>query len=323
MDWVFGIDVSHHQGHIDWGRVSRSGKCRWAYGKATEGTSFVDSRHAINATGARAAGVPFGSYHFARPNAGEADARAEARHFAGHLAGTLPPMLDLEATTLPPDATASWALAFLDEVQRRTGRRPLIYVGSGFPMAGHAHLAAYDWWVARYPTSAVDPDPTRLARPRPRAPWGDRWSIWQYTSSGRVDGIAGNVDRNVATAGWFARAAGTNPMEDLMAKLDDDDRAWLDERFGAIADSVAVRDGDAPWDPARYRERVVHTVIARDNERFNQDRAALATVLTAIGQSSSKVDLSEDDLTKLGEEIGAQVQGLPDEVVAAIRRALD
>ena len=81
-----GIDVSNHQGSsIDWLQVAGAGYT-FAFAKASEGTTFTDSTYAINRTGATAAGIYFGAYHFAQPS-GTSDATitasaiAQADHF--------------------------------------------------------------------------------------------------------------------------------------------------------------------------------------------------------------------------------------------------
>ena len=62
-----GIDVSRHQGTIDWAQVAASGQ-RFVLAKATEGLLTVDPTYATNRAGAMAAGLEFGAYHFARPD---------------------------------------------------------------------------------------------------------------------------------------------------------------------------------------------------------------------------------------------------------------
>jgi len=61
---VWGVDVSHHQGHIDWARVAREPHLAFAYIKASEGSDWTDSRFRDNASSARAAGLRVGAYHF-------------------------------------------------------------------------------------------------------------------------------------------------------------------------------------------------------------------------------------------------------------------
>ncbi len=95
-----GIDVSNHQGAIDWSLVAASGT-RFAFAKATEGRTFIDPMYATNKAGAALGGVVFGAYHFARPDDTANDAVIEADHFVdvAQLApGNLLPVLDIEST---------------------------------------------------------------------------------------------------------------------------------------------------------------------------------------------------------------------------------
>jgi len=90
-----GVDVSHHQGRIDWARVRRAG-ADFAYIKATEGGDHRDSHFAANWRGARAAGLRTGAYHFftlCRPGA------EQAANFTATVPAApdaLPPVIDVE-----------------------------------------------------------------------------------------------------------------------------------------------------------------------------------------------------------------------------------
>ncbi len=191
-----GIDVSHWQGVIDWTKVHGARK-RFAYIKASDGTSFVDDRYAANRAGAKAAGLDVGAYHFARPDATAGDAVAEADHFVDTAAwsrGELLPVLDLEqAGGLSVDALQTWVRTFLGRVAERTGVRAIIYVSPSFWttrmgdttwFADHGYQAI---WIAHW-TSAEAP---RM----PASDWSSRgWTYWQYSSDGSVPGISGRVD---------------------------------------------------------------------------------------------------------------------------------
>lgn len=83
-----GIDVSHHQGLIDWAQVAGS-RQRFAIGKATNGRTFVDPNFAYNKAGAEASGLAFGAYHFARPDDSANDAIIEAGRAEIYLDGPL------------------------------------------------------------------------------------------------------------------------------------------------------------------------------------------------------------------------------------------
>lgn len=188
---VRGIDVSHHQGLIDWDKVARD-DVAFAYIKASEGGDHRDSQFRRNSREAAQAGVATGAYHFftlCKPGA------AQATNFLSSIEGaplTLPPAVDLEfggncnarPAKQDPDAELS---AFMDRVQAATGRRPTIYATRDFhrfylqrgPFADEAY------WVRDL---VGDMEGYR----------GGRTVLWQYAARGRVDGIEGPVDLNVA-----------------------------------------------------------------------------------------------------------------------------
>ena len=135
-----GIDVSHHQGNVDWERVRRSG-IAFAFLKASEGTGFTDPRFASHARVASGAGVRVGGYHYfsmCSPGAEQAD------HFVGVLEGaglpsarSLPPAIDLEllghACSLPArDAMLREVRDFLQRVEERTGQEVVVYAYPDF-----------------------------------------------------------------------------------------------------------------------------------------------------------------------------------------------
>lgn len=178
---VHGIDVSHHQGWIDWDRVAASG-IDFAFLKATEGISHRDRRFRANRAAAEGT-LPYGAYHyFSACHSGS----AQAAHFLAEVpeAGDLPAVLDVEADErcnrgARLEGIADEVSAWLDEVETVHGLRPLLYSNAAFHDR-HLHSIEADRWLASYS----------------RIP-GEDWTFWQYTSDGRVPGIAGPVDRNV------------------------------------------------------------------------------------------------------------------------------
>jgi lysozyme len=182
----YGIDVSHHQGRIDWDRVARD-DISFAYIKATEGADFVDSRFAENWKEAEAAGVARGAYHFFTLCAG---GELQARNFLRVVPddrGALPPAVDLELAgnclARPDPATVERDLhAFLTVVERVTARTAILYVGDDFE--------------ERYPVRASFGRPLwhRRFLQRPNV---EEWVIWQVSGFAQVDGVRGRVDLDV------------------------------------------------------------------------------------------------------------------------------
>ncbi|ALN59856.1 glycosyl hydrolase family 25 lysozyme [Lysobacter enzymogenes] len=191
-----GIDVSHHQGAIDWRAVARD-DVAFAYLKASEGGDHRDRRYAANARDARAAGVAVGAYHFFTFCR---DGGAQAANFlaaAPAAADALPPAVDLEFggnCGRRPDGAAMRAEldAFLAPVEAAYGKPALLYVTPEFFDAYRAALPSRPLW-----RRAI------LRAPDSRA----AWTLWQYHNRARVAGIDGPVDLNVfdGDAAAFAR----------------------------------------------------------------------------------------------------------------------
>jgi GH25 family lysozyme M1 (1,4-beta-N-acetylmuramidase) len=193
---ILGIDVSHHQGNINWTLVANDGKV-FAFVKATEGFTYDDPNFSTYMTNGINAGMIMGAYHFARPD--NNSATDEANHFvsiAGNYIGDgfLPPVLDLEDpnanTHLDQLYTASgltnWVQTWMNRVETLTGVRPIIYLNSNYANFLQSSLNSYGLWIAKPGTSPTSP-------PNDIGNWND-WLFKQYSWQGSVNGISGNVD---------------------------------------------------------------------------------------------------------------------------------
>ena len=185
-----GIDVSHHNGTINWQQVAASG-IAFAYVKATEGTTFTDPAYARNVDQARANNVLVGAYHYFKP---AIDPAEQARYYiqvvGGAPPGMLPPCLDVEVLDgITPARVIQGMQTWVSIVQPATGRAVLIYT---YP----------DFWIRQMgnPTTFSQTNPLWFARygpsPNPLPGGWESYTFWQYTASGRVPGITGNVDRD-------------------------------------------------------------------------------------------------------------------------------
>jgi lysozyme len=184
---IRGIDVSHHQGPIDWVRVRTSGQS-FAFIKATEGADFRDVRFSENWREARAQGLVTGAYHFftfCSPGV------AQAENFLGIAPvdiGALPLAVDVEFTGNcvgweSVDEIRRELRAFVESVRSRVGQPPLLYTTEEvrvelIPDELHGH----PYWL--------------------RSLWGEpsgaaHLQFWQYSDTGRVPGVTGEVDLNV------------------------------------------------------------------------------------------------------------------------------
>jgi GH25 family lysozyme M1 (1,4-beta-N-acetylmuramidase) len=198
---IDGADISHHQnGTLDYARAKRAG-VKWLYHKATEGTSFRDPNYQRRRGETKAAGLRFGAYHFARPERGDAVAEARAfLAFAQPRPGDLAPCLDLEVAPPGVDLRA-WAAAFIAEVRRVSGVRPVVYTPFDLGEADDGCII----WRPRYNDRNQPP-----AR---------RWDIWQFSNGvlGVPDSCPGlgHVDLNTMRPGLQV-ADLTIPKEDAL-----------------------------------------------------------------------------------------------------------
>lgn len=185
---VHGADISHHQGRVNFQQAKDAG-LDWLYHKATEGDTFVDSEYKARRAAAKRAGLPFGAYHFARPE--RSDAKAEAQRFikvAAPVPGDLRPALDLETTEgMTLLQIRAWAKTFIDEVTRLVGVRPVVYTPFDLGSADDGCII----WRPRYNDSNTPPVL--------------KWDIWQFSNG--VFGVPdtfpglGHVDLNTMRSG--------------------------------------------------------------------------------------------------------------------------
>lgn len=184
---VDGIDVSHHNGWIDWDQVAQNKKIQFVYVKATQGTSFIDPMYRHNVREASAAGLNVGVYHFFTAKASGASQFRHFRKTVGQNAGNLIPMVDVERDGGVDGMTAAQLqtelATFCELVQKEYGCYPIIYTSTGIhdKMLG-GRFDDHPLWIAHYGK-----------RPHLR---GARHAIWQFTSQGVVKGIDHRVDLN-------------------------------------------------------------------------------------------------------------------------------
>lgn len=187
-DTVLGIDVSMYQGQIDWNRVAGAG-IAYAFIRAFDGVT-ADPMFDTNWAASRSAGVMHGAYQFFRASRDpieQADALlAKLMPFAPD---DLPPVIDIDGGDGRPRAEVAAAVRrWVDHVTAAIGRPPIIYAGffTWRDDVGGPDLTSSLLWHPQYTTAEC---------PNIAEPWQD-WAFWQYSSTGRVDGITGDVDLN-------------------------------------------------------------------------------------------------------------------------------
>jgi GH25 family lysozyme M1 (1,4-beta-N-acetylmuramidase) len=192
-----GIDVSSHQGNVDWQSVRQSGVdfviLRVGYRGYTDGGIFADATFTENLQAAKSAGLKIGVYFFSQAITVQ-EAEEEAAFVLDALHGVsldLPVYFDwefVEETAARTNEASSetltdCAIAFCEAVEK-AGYKAGVYFNQslGYLMMNLGRLKEYDFWLAEY---HVNPE------------FYYHFHMWQYTDHGDVSGVTGNVDLNI------------------------------------------------------------------------------------------------------------------------------
>lgn len=207
---ISGIDISTYQGQPNFEKVKKAG-VKFVMARAGFGGGTVDNQFHRNARECNRCGIPLGGYWFSYaldPN----QARQEARKCLEIIKNyriEYPVCYDLEydserysgqcGVTLTSELMTSMAEAFLHEIESG-GYYAMLYTNQDFYKNKFqmSRLRMYDLWYAEYNSKCHN----------------EKAGIWQYSSSGRIDGIAGNVDLDYALKDYPAiiKAAGRNHL---------------------------------------------------------------------------------------------------------------
>lgn len=224
---VYGIDVSYHQGKIDWTKVRNAGIefaiIRIGYSTLANGTPTLDTAYSYNIQAAKAAGVKVGVYYYSQAiNTDEA--KKEVDFIIKNLNGIkldLPVVYDAECGTINGKpghlgaanlSKAEWtkvAVAFCDGIKAH-GYEPMFYGSISKVISAIDYKtidSKYQMWIARY-RRIGDTTPNQLITAN--YPYSGQYEFWQYSDHGRVDGISTYVDLDImyapANSSWKGAA---------------------------------------------------------------------------------------------------------------------
>ncbi len=187
---AIGLDVSHHQGVIDWEKLLKvegfDSLIHFVYCKATEGNTHFDKQWVTNRTVLNEMGIPNGAYHFFTP---KDPPLPQAVHFLNRWVKRdidLPPVLDVETEGFSDEDLISKMKIWLDYVEKQSGMRPIIYTSLHFYETKFQHeFLNYKFWIAAYSKKPACIDDKRIIH-------------WQFSESARLPGISEKVDLNVS-----------------------------------------------------------------------------------------------------------------------------
>lgn len=186
---VEGIDVSKWQATIDWDPLADAG-IRYAFIRTNHGLGIIDEKFDYNWAEARRVGILRGAYQYFAPEEDPIEQAELLLDMMGTLElDDLPPVLDVEESggRSPTEIQAAIHI-WMDHVEAAIGRKPIIYTAKYFWQDGVGapdDFLDHPLWVANYQVDC----------PLIAEPW-ERWSFWQYSSTGSLPGVTTAIDRN-------------------------------------------------------------------------------------------------------------------------------
>ncbi len=188
-----GIDVSNHQGHINWKDVAKDDNVQFVYIKATEGATYVSPTFEDNISEAKEAGMKVGCYHFLRSSSYIHDQFENFKECCRKGEQDLAPLIDIEVKgRWSRDELIDSLQLFANLLEEHYGRQPIIYTSANFynkylwPFFNH-----YDLFIAKY------------AEEEPELKEGAEYTLWQFTDCGAVSGIYTDVDQSRFNKGKY------------------------------------------------------------------------------------------------------------------------
>lgn len=203
---IYGIDVSKHQGDVNFAQVASQSEMQFAIVKCTEGKDYEDPRFrdywsqlvALDPATKEGNTLVRGTYHFARmdlrPDQGRSAGELEARWYASVLReagsygpGALAPALDWEKYGGTSTLNVEWIEGFVHVIEQELGRQPMIYTGPNvwyYTTNDSDRFVDYDLWEVKYSASGSDPqaNPPQMPRKDNRKRWC--WTLWQWSGGG-------------------------------------------------------------------------------------------------------------------------------------------
>lgn len=292
-----GIDISNFQGNPDFNGLKS--QVDFIICKSSEGTGYVDPTFIRTQAECRRLGILLGYYHFARPDLGNTP-QAEAGFFLQTI-GTIHDgeilTLDFEVGFANP---VPWCLSFLNEVNTKTGNKPLIYLNQ-------SQIQSLDWspvvqadyglWVASYDNN---PQGLKFA-----TPWAVA-ALKQYTSGGTINGISGHVDldsffgdANIFKAYGFK----SKPTPPVQVVITDQTKLDIGDPFGTM------------------EFQAVKSTLKDQKSQITSLTAQVSTISRQRDDYQSANNIQANQITHLNGDIASLTQQLKDAQATGITKA--
>ena len=298
-----GIDVSEWQGDIDFRKVKEAG-IEVVYIRAGQGFSYKDSKFKRNYQEAKKNGLKVGVYHYVTARS-EEDAKIQAKFFVSLISKKqidCKLAMDFESFgNLNNSEINAIALTFLEEVKKLSGKDVIVYSNTyNAKYTFSNEVAKYPLWVAQY----------GLKVPQDNGKWSS-WEGFQYSSTGRVNGISGNVDMDKYTINILLSSTEQIPeVED--PKCNYEDRILYKVQRGDTLSEIAQKHNTTVAHLAQINNiknpNLIYTgeiiiISCNHNNNQNIDNSSNTTYKVQRGDTLSEIaqkyNISVSELVKL------------------------
>ena len=272
-DLYHGIDVSNHQGRIDWNKVANDDNVQFVYIKATEGATYVSPTFEQNIREAREAGLKVGCYHFLRAPSYIHDQFKNFIERCRKDEQDLAPLIDIEVKgRWTAKQVADSVMLFADLLEQHYGVRPVIYTGTNFfnRYLARSFSEGYELFIAKY----SDNEPI-LANNVP-------YTLWQFTDCGEVNGIHTDVDQSRFNIGKSLNDILFNP-------------APRDSNFIAITRMTKPIISMTMQNPAKFKNRRDERIRRQQAEQRHNEEKATQRRLKAYKEGKKRHPRSDID----------------------------
>jgi lysozyme len=182
---IQGVDVSNHQGKINWNELSKNKKIKFVYIKATEGQDFKDKFFESNWNSASVAGLYKGAYHYFRV---KSSGISQAKNFINMVPienNTLPPVIDIEENGISKKKFRKELKEYITLIENEYNQKPVLYIVYNlYDEYIKGGFKEYNIWI-------------RDVMKPPKLSDNRKWIFWQFCNRGYLNGCNTYVDLNV------------------------------------------------------------------------------------------------------------------------------
>ena len=186
---VYGLDISHHQGKINWEKFKEENPkdtpIQFVYMKASEGSDHKDTQFDANWEKAKEHGFTRGAYHYFSPYSTGLEQATMFIQTVKLEKGDLAPVIDVEEKPDNKTLFLQELKIFIAKIEEHYGIKPIIYSGKKYKARylNDKYFERFPTWIAHYYVDTLEVNQT--------------WTIWQCSDRGRLPGINRNVDINI------------------------------------------------------------------------------------------------------------------------------